>query len=270
MTDRGWTPSFPRLEHTDKDERLSRLAVPRGAWPPIMIDLKESGGSEASAGSFQPSSWQIFAHRTTLHGLRFVFAYGPVTLRRILWAAAFLASLGLLALESAERLAYFFSHPHVTRVDAVVSSSLVFPVVTICNLNTYRFSKLTRNDLYHAGELLALLDVHLRIPDPHLADPEVLEFLTARANFTGYKPKPFNMKEFIERVGHDLKDMMLYCRYRGQECTIHDFKTSLVPSGGGGCGKPEPSLAGQSAGLEREGYTHWTGCQSTAGHPEQD
>ncbi|XP_029102722.1 acid-sensing ion channel 2-like isoform X2 [Scleropages formosus] len=196
-----------------------------------MIDLKESGGSEASAGSFQPSSWQIFAHRTTLHGLRFVFAYGPVTLRRILWAAAFLASLGLLALESAERLAYFFSHPHVTRVDAVVSSSLVFPVVTICNLNTYRFSKLTRNDLYHAGELLALLDVHLRIPDPHLADPEVLEFLTARANFTGYKPKPFNMKEFIERVGHDLKDMMLYCRYRGQECTIHDFKTVFTRYG---------------------------------------
>ncbi|KAI1896412.1 hypothetical protein AGOR_G00094510 [Albula goreensis] len=191
-----------------------------------MMDLKESCGSEASGSSLQPSSWQVFAHHTTLHGLRFIFVYGPFTLRRLFWAAAFLVSLGFLALESAERLAYFFSYPHVTRVDAVVSNSLVFPVVTICNLNPYRFTKLTRNDLYHAGELLALLDVHLHIQDPHLAEPEVLEFLTERANFTSYKPKPFSMKEFTERVGHDLKEMMLYCRYRGQECSHHDFKTA--------------------------------------------
>ncbi|KAG7459758.1 hypothetical protein MATL_G00214050 [Megalops atlanticus] len=191
------------------------------------MDLKESCGSEASGGSLQPSSWQLFAQRSTLHGLRFVCAYGPLTLRRLLWAAAFLASLALLALESAERLALFFSYPHVTSVDAVVSSSLLFPVVTVCNLNAYRFTKLTRNDLYHAGELLALLDVHLRVQDPHLAEPEVLDFLAERANFTGYKPKPFSMKEFTERVGHDLKEMMLYCRFQGQECSHRDFRTAL-------------------------------------------
>lgn len=190
-----------------------------------MKDLKDSCGSEVSGGSLQPSSWYIFAHHTTLHGLRFIFVYGPLTVRRVFWAATFLVSLGFLALESAERLAYFFSYPHITRVDAMVSNSLVFPVVTVCNLNPYRFTKLTRNDLYHAGELLGLLDVHLRVQDPHLAEPEVLEFLEEWANFTGYKPKPFSMKEFTERVGHDLKEMMLYCRYRGQECSHRDFKT---------------------------------------------
>ena len=140
----------------------------------------------------------------------------------LLWAKA---CLGLLALESAERLAYFFSYPHVTSVDAVVSGSLVFPAVTVCNLNAYRFGRLTRNDLYHAGELLALLDVHLDIPQPGLAEPEVLAFLQERANFTAYRPKTFSMKEFSERVGHDLKEMMLYCRYQGQECSHRDFKT---------------------------------------------
>uniref|UniRef100_A0A3B3Q4E4 Uncharacterized protein n=1 Tax=Paramormyrops kingsleyae TaxID=1676925 RepID=A0A3B3Q4E4_9TELE len=190
-----------------------------------MKDLKESSSSDSSSGSSEPSSWQIFTHHTTLHGLRFIFAYGPITVRRLLWAAAFLASLGLLVLESAERLAYYFSHPHVMCVDSFASSSLVFPVVTLCNINPYRFSQLSRNDLYHAGELLALLDVHLNIPDPHLAEAEVLEVLSERANFTGYKPKPFSMQEFTERVGHDLKDMMLYCRYRGQECRHSDFST---------------------------------------------
>ncbi|XP_061089052.1 acid-sensing ion channel 2-like isoform X2 [Conger conger] len=196
-----------------------------------MKDLKDSCGSEVSEGSLRPSSWYVFAHHTTLHGLRFIFVYGPLTARRLFWAATFLVSLGFLALESAERLAYFFSYPHVTRVDAVVSNSLVFPVVTICNLNPYRFARLTRNDLYHAGELLGLLDVHLRIQDPHLAEPEVLEFLEERANFTGYKPKPFSMKDFTERVGHDLKEMMLYCRYRGQECSHRDFKTVFTRYG---------------------------------------
>uniref|UniRef100_A0A8C7P9P1 Acid-sensing ion channel 2 n=1 Tax=Oncorhynchus mykiss TaxID=8022 RepID=A0A8C7P9P1_ONCMY len=186
------------------------------------MDLKESCGSEESheSSSLHPSSWQAFSHTSTLHGLRFIFPYGRPTPRRLLWAAALLACLGLLALESAERLAYFLSYPHVTSVDAVMSGSLVFPAVTVCNLNAYRFSRLSRNDLYHAGELLALLDVHLRIPEPQLAEPHVLAFLTDKANFTAYRPKPFSMREFTERVGHDLKEMMLYCRYQGQESAL--------------------------------------------------
>lgn len=190
------------------------------------MDLKESCGSQGSQESsgLQPTSWQAFVHGSTLHGLRFIFPYGQAGGRSLLWAAALLACLGLLALESAERLAYFFSYPHVTSVDAVVSGSLVFPAVTVCNLNAYRFSQLTRNDLYHAGELLELLDVHLRIPQPHLAEPDVLAFLEEKSNFTAYKPKVFSMKEFMERVGHDLKEMMLYCRYQGQECSHADFQ----------------------------------------------
>uniref|UniRef100_A0A3B3CNW9 Uncharacterized protein n=1 Tax=Oryzias melastigma TaxID=30732 RepID=A0A3B3CNW9_ORYME len=174
------------------------------------MDLKESCGSQGSheSSSLHPSSWQAFVHTSTLHGLRYIFPYGQCSVRRLLWAAALLACLGLLALESAERMAYFLSFPHVTSLDAVVSSSLVFPAVTICNLNAYRFSSLTRNDLYHAGELLALLDVHLAIPQPHLAEPDVLAVLQEKVNFTAYKPKAFNMKEFIDRVGHDLKEMI--------------------------------------------------------------
>ncbi|XP_055047944.2 acid-sensing ion channel 2 isoform X2 [Misgurnus anguillicaudatus] len=211
------------------------------------MDLKENCGSEASRetesggmGSLgDPMSWQSFANRSTLHGLRFIFPYPSSSSsssrrsasRRLLWTAALLASLVLLVLESAERLAYFLSYPHVTSVDAVVSGSLVFPAVTVCNLNAYRFTRLTQNDLYHAGELLALLDVHLQIPDPHLAEPHVLAFLTEKSNFSNYRPKPFSMREFTERVGHDLKEMMLYCRFQGQECSHQDFKTVFTRYG---------------------------------------
>ncbi|XP_028841363.1 acid-sensing ion channel 2 isoform X4 [Denticeps clupeoides] len=185
-----------------------------------------SSGADASLSIGLLSSWSAFAQRSTLHGLRFIFPFGlghPATSRRLLWSSALLASILLLALESFERLSYFLSYPHVTSVDAVASGSLVFPVVTFCNLNVYRFTRLSRNDLYHAGELLELLDVHLQVPEPHLAEPHVLDFLSERANFSGYRPKPFSMHEFTERVSHDLRDMMLYCRFQGQECHHRDF-----------------------------------------------
>lgn len=185
------------------------------------MDLKDS----PSEGSLQPSSLQIFANTSTLHGIRHIFVYGPLTIRRVLWAVAFVGSLGLLLVESSERVSYYFSYQHVTKVDEVVAQSLVFPAVTLCNLNGFRFSRLTTNDLYHAGELLALLDVNLQIPDPHLADPTVLEALRQKANFKHYKPKQFSMLEFLHRVGHDLKDMMLYCKFKGQECGHQDFTT---------------------------------------------
>uniref|UniRef100_A0A8C3KH38 Acid-sensing ion channel 2 n=1 Tax=Calidris pygmaea TaxID=425635 RepID=A0A8C3KH38_9CHAR len=162
------------------------------------MDLKDST-SEGSMGSLQPSSIQIFANTSTLHGIRHVFVYGPVTIRRLLWTLAFVGSLGLLLVESSDRVAFYFSYQHVTKVDEVVANSLVFPAVTICNLNEFRFSRLTTNDLYHAGELLALLDVNLQIPNPHLADPAVLAILQEKTNFKQYKPKVFNMQEFLAR-----------------------------------------------------------------------
>eukprot|EP00075_Anas_platyrhynchos_P019166 XP_027308419.1 acid-sensing ion channel 2-like [Anas platyrhynchos] len=188
------------------------------------MDLKDST-SEGSMGSMQPSSIQIFANTSTLHGIRHVFVYGPVTIRRLLWTLAFVGSLGLLLVESSDQVAFYFSYQHVTKVDEVMTNSLVFPTVTICNLNEFCFSRLTTNDLYHAGELLALLNVNLQIPNPHLADPAILAILQEKANFKQYKPKVFNMQEFLARVGHDLKDMMLYCKFKGRECNHEDFKT---------------------------------------------
>ncbi|OCT62277.1 hypothetical protein XELAEV_18043361mg [Xenopus laevis] len=191
------------------------------------MDLKDSP-SEDSLGSLHPSSIQIFANTSTLHGIRHIFVFGPLTLRRFLWTVAFVGSMGLLLLESSERVAFYFSYQHVTKVDQVVAESLVFPAVTICNLNSFRFSRITTNDLYHAGELLELLDVNGQILEPHLADPEVLTVLQEKTNFKVFKPKPFCMEEFMERTGHDLKEMMLYCKFRGHECNHKDFKRFIL------------------------------------------
>ncbi|KAM7379455.1 hypothetical protein PAMP_005004 [Pampus punctatissimus] len=183
------------------------------------------GSSEESIESIRPSNLQAFANISTLHGMSHIFAYGHMTFRRFLWTLSFLGSLGLLMLVCMDRVSYYLEYPHVTKLDEVAATNLTFPAVTFCNLNEFRFSKITRNDLYHVGELLALLNNNYQIANPHLAEPEVLAALKDKANFQNFKPKLFNMTDFYNRTGHDISDMLLQCTFRGEDCYPVNFST---------------------------------------------
>ncbi|KQK74778.1 Amiloride-sensitive cation channel 2, neuronal [Amazona aestiva] len=186
-----------------------------------MMDLKVD---EEEVDSGQPVSIQAFASSSTLHGLSHIFSYERLSLKRVVWALCFLGSLALLTLVCTNRIQYYFLYPHVTKLDEVAATRLTFPAVTFCNLNEFRFSRVTKNDLYHAGELLALLNNRYEIPDTQSADEKQLEILQDKANFRNFKPKPFNMLEFYDRAGHDIREMLLSCFFRGEQCTPEDFK----------------------------------------------
>ncbi|KAM6233390.1 acid-sensing ion channel 1 isoform 2-T2 [Porphyrio hochstetteri] len=191
-----------------------------------MMDLKVD---EEEVDSGQPVSIQAFASSSTLHGLSHIFSYERLSLKRVVWALCFLGSLALLALVCTNRIQYYFLYPHVTKLDEVAATRLTFPAVTFCNLNEFRFSRVTKNDLYHAGELLALLNNRYEIPDTQTADEKQLEILQDKANFRNFKPKPFNMLEFYDRAGHDIREMLLSCFFRGEPCTPEDFKVVSAP-----------------------------------------
>ncbi|CAG5896612.1 unnamed protein product [Menidia menidia] len=184
------------------------------------------GSSEESIESVRPSNLQAFANISTLHGMSHIFAYGHMTFRRFLWTLSFLGSLGLLMLVCMDRVSYYLEYPHVTKLDEVAATNLTFPAVTFCNLNEFRFSKITKNDLYHVGELLALLNNNYQIANPHLAEPEILAILKDKANFQNFKPKLFNMTDFYNRTGHDIGDMLLQCTFRGEDCYAVNFTTA--------------------------------------------
>ncbi|XP_063157974.1 acid-sensing ion channel 3 isoform X2 [Candoia aspera] len=177
------------------------------------------------------SSLQVFAGTSSLHGLSHIFAYSTLSLRRAVWALFFLGSLGLLALVCVERITYFFTYPHVTKLDEVTVPNLTFPAVTICNLNEFRFSKITRNDLYHVGDLLALLNARYEISNAHLADAETLAALREKADFRGFKARPFDMADFYNRTGHDLAEMLWQCTFRGINCSARNFTVSFTRLG---------------------------------------
>uniref|UniRef100_A0A8C8YPY0 Acid sensing ion channel subunit 1 n=1 Tax=Prolemur simus TaxID=1328070 RepID=A0A8C8YPY0_PROSS len=184
----------------------------------------ELKAEEEEVGGVQPVSIQAFASSSTLHGLAHIFSYERLSLKRALWALCFLGSLAVLLCVCTERVQYYFRYHHVTKLDEVAASQLTFPAVTLCNLNEFRFSQVSKNDLYHAGELLALLNNRYEIPDTQMADEKQLEILQDKANFRSFKPKPFNMREFYDRAGHDIRDMLLSCHFRGEVCSAEDFK----------------------------------------------
>lgn len=68
------------------------------------------------------------------------------------------------------------------------------------------------------------------IPDTQTADEKQLEILQDKANFRNFKPKPFNMLEFYDRAGHDIREMLLSCFFRGEQCAPEDFKVVSAPT----------------------------------------
>lgn len=184
---RGKSPAPEAVTSGDGDSEWTRLRGPpcvplsqgNNRFPPfprIPLVRMELKAEEEEVGGVQPVSIQAFASSSTLHGLAHIFSYERLSLKRALWALCFLGSLAVLLCVCTERVQYYFHYHHVTKLDEVAASQLTFPAVTLCNLNEFRFSQVSKNDLYHAGELLALLNNRwAALPPPLLlAGPEEL------------------------------------------------------------------------------------------------
>ena len=54
--------------------------------------------------------------------------------------------------QAQDRYSYYMSSPHVTKLDELSASQLVYPSITICNVNQFRYSKITVDDFYNYGK----------------------------------------------------------------------------------------------------------------------
>ena len=97
-----------------------------------------------------------FANSCSLHGINHIFVSGRLGIRQTLWALAFVASLVLFLYQAAKCAISYLEHPHVTALNEEASPEMVFPAVTICNINRFRFSALTDADIYHLANLTGL------------------------------------------------------------------------------------------------------------------
>ncbi|XP_042310059.1 acid-sensing ion channel 1 isoform X3 [Sceloporus undulatus] len=183
-----------------------------------------------------PSS--LFSLRqTTFHGLRHVFSPHLSCPHRAFWLMAFLASLALLLTWSSNRIHYLFSWPVQTKVHLLYGRNLTFPAVTLCNSNLLRVRRMSRADLHLGGYWLGLLRKNLQ-PVPAiwtlLKDPRWL-WLGALLNFSHYlppsPPEDQSTRHLLDRLGHQLEEMLLSCRFQGQHCGPHNFTTVFTRYG---------------------------------------
>ncbi|XP_047213467.1 acid-sensing ion channel 2-like isoform X1 [Girardinichthys multiradiatus] len=174
--------------------------------------------------------------RTRLHGLRHVCVPGGSVGRRAFWLLALCTSLGLLLSWSSNRLLHWLSFPTYTRIHTEWAKELAFPAVTICNNNPIRLYKLTKSDLYFAGHWLGLLLAN-RTVRPMVLDlmqEDHLAWFRKLSDFRLFLP-PRNFEgtnlEFMDRLSHQLDEMLLSCKYRGEPCGAHNFSSVFTRYG---------------------------------------
>ncbi|OXB77085.1 UNVERIFIED_CONTAM: hypothetical protein H355_007732 [Colinus virginianus] len=156
-----------------------------------------------------------FASASTLHGLGHICGTGRPGVRQTLWALAFLASLAFFLYQAAKSALLYLEHPHVVALDEEAIREMVFPAITICNINRYRHSALTDADIFHLANMTGLppkdRDGHkatdLLYPDPDMAD-------------------------IVNRTGHQLDDMLKSCNFSGENCSSRDFTVVSAQLGG--------------------------------------
>lgn len=197
---------------------------------PAMIPAKSLSRCRGRAKPSLGRLTSTLLSRTRLHGLRQVCGPGGSLGRRAFWLLALCTSLGLLLSWSSNRLLHWLSFPTYTRVHTEWAKELAFPAVTICNNNPIRLYELTKSDLYFAGHWLGLLLANRTVR------PLVLDLLQEDrqawfrklSDFRLFLP-PRNFEgtnlEFMDRLSHQLDDMLLSCKYRGETCGSHNFST---------------------------------------------
>ncbi|XP_063068036.1 acid-sensing ion channel 4-A-like [Engraulis encrasicolus] len=134
--------------------------------------------------------------------------------RQAVWAVAFLASLALFLYQAARSAVAYLEHPHVAAMTTVAEEAgpdgrrgdMLFPAVTICNVNRFRFSALTDADIYHLANLTGL-------PPKNRAGH--------RAHDLHYPPP--DMLDIFNRTGHQIEEMLKSCNFSGQNCSAKDF-----------------------------------------------
>jgi len=69
----------------------------------------------------------------------FLFVMGKSTLFSIIWLLLVVGACSFFIWFMTDRVLYLASHPKAVDVEVIYTDSVVFPAVTICNQNLFRF-----------------------------------------------------------------------------------------------------------------------------------
>ncbi|XP_071493525.1 epithelial sodium channel subunit gamma-like [Diadema antillarum] len=126
-------------------------------------DAKDEGKVNDSASQMSTAdAIKDFADNTTTHGVPQILRSDRSCLFRLTWAVITATALSALLFQGSNTIINFFQRPTTSKISIITRKELLFPSVTICNLNMMRRSKL--NGTRFEG-LVALDEQHAHLHD---------------------------------------------------------------------------------------------------------
>ena len=81
---------------------------------------------------------EAFGDGTTFHGLGYVFKQNAFAVRRLAWAAFFVASVTACLWQISNAVDQYFQYDTVNSISITKYESMSFPAITVCNVNGVR------------------------------------------------------------------------------------------------------------------------------------
>nr|XP_015222677.1 PREDICTED: amiloride-sensitive sodium channel subunit gamma-like isoform X3 [Lepisosteus oculatus] len=165
---------------------------------------------------------------TSAHGIPNIFR-ARHWFRRALWAVFVGCALCCALWQCTEMVLSFYSYPSHEKITLVSGTELRFPAITICNLNSVRYSSLKKSfSMSSSLQDSGLEQSHRRNRSSSLNGTGFWDSSQETTNYARSFNKfasEFNELSDEEKIemGHQLEDMLIYCNYHGQACNTSFF-----------------------------------------------
>ena len=154
-----------------------------------------------------------FVHSTTTHGVIHIFT-GKSKIRRFLWLVLVLTSAGGCLYDIAISIHRLTQGDTDTRVSIQEPEIVIFPAVTLCNLNIIRKSRVS-------SELEKLIE-NIYESDQQCNESVNFDFTDTGASFP----------DLLWNGRHTAEDTIVRCSFKGKNCSHINFTSTSMPSGG--------------------------------------
>ncbi|XP_022780330.1 acid-sensing ion channel 2-like isoform X1 [Stylophora pistillata] len=200
------------------------------------------------------TKWRQFASNTTVHGLRYVYE-SPSRVIRSVWLILLLISIACYLFFAQQSIARYFSRPINVEYTEVVpeSGNLIFPAITICNLNRF-----VKRKIYTPDDEKDFHKLGLNLPSCAAVKKVITNMTCGQALLCAYeryggevvencnktkhrivdvlnstKEPIFDPEKFLGAYGHEFEEMFTYyCTFATkEECKSSDFFPNLIQGG---------------------------------------
>ncbi|XP_071981568.1 epithelial sodium channel subunit gamma-like [Engystomops pustulosus] len=191
-------------------------------------EMKVLPASSYDAKTLRKLGQTILQH-TSAHGIPNIFR-SRHWFRRLVWLFFVSFALCCALWQCTEMVMTYYTYPSHEKIMLISSAKLMFPAVTICNLNSVKLSSIKKSFamatcLQDSGLELTHRRNRSHVNSSSEYPDETVQYNSAFNRFAS----EFNQLPDEQKVemGHQLDDMLIFCNFHGQECNASFFSSFI-------------------------------------------